>query len=75
MNSKIFLPFSTMAIAAVVLLFASGPIVTDQHASAAIYHYGHYYGHHYGHYYGHHYRHYHYHGHYRYHGHYGHYGY
>jgi hypothetical protein len=64
-----------MAIAAVVLLFASGPIVTDHHASAAIYHYGHYghYGHYHGHYYGH-YGHYHghYYGHYRhYHGHYG----
>jgi hypothetical protein len=72
MNSRTTVTFSNMAIAAVVLLFASGPIVTDHHASAAIYHYGHY-GHYHGHYYGH-YRHYHghYYGHYRhYHGHYG----
>ncbi|HXX96166.1 MAG TPA: hypothetical protein VEL11_03505, partial [Candidatus Bathyarchaeia archaeon] len=63
----------TMAIAAVVLLFASGPIVTNHHALAVLYythHYGHYYGH-YGHYhYGHYHYRYHGHYHYRYHGHY-----
>jgi hypothetical protein len=74
MNSKIIMPFSTMAIAAVVLLFASGPIVADHHALAVVYHYGHY-GHY--HYHGHYHGHYgHYHGHYgHYHGHYGHYHY
>ena len=64
-----------MALAAVALLFTSGPIVTDHHALGAVYYHGHY-GHYHGHYYGH-YRHYHghYYGHYRhYHGHYyGHY--
>lgn len=65
MNSKIIMPFSTMAIAAVVLLFASGPIVTNHNALAVVYYHGHY-GHYHGHY---HYR-YHGHYHYRYHGHY-----
>ena len=36
MNSKTTLSLSTMAIAAVVLLFASGPIVASQQASALV---------------------------------------
>jgi hypothetical protein len=51
-----------MAIAAAVLLFASGPIVGNQQALAYVYHHGHYYHHPY---YNHHfYRHYYHHGHY-----------
>lgn len=67
MNSKTSIALSTVAIAAIVLLFASGPIVADHQASAAaiVYghhgHYGHYYRHYHGHYHGHYYRH---HGHY-----------
>ncbi|MFZ0512529.1 MAG: hypothetical protein WAM14_13055 [Candidatus Nitrosopolaris sp.] len=59
LNSKRTMVLSTLAIAAVVLLFASGPIVGNQQALAS------YHGHHY--YYHHHYRHY---NHHRYHGHY-----
>ncbi|MFZ0514173.1 MAG: hypothetical protein WAM14_21385 [Candidatus Nitrosopolaris sp.] len=52
MNSKLFMTFSAMAIAAVVLLFASGPIVGNQQALAYGYHgHGHYYYHGHGHYY------------------------
>ena len=69
MNSET-VSLSVIAIAALVLLFASGPIVAAHQASAVVYvhrHYGYYYGHHYrpyhghhyGYYYGHHYRHYH----------------
>ena len=36
MNPKIIMPFSTMAIAAVALLFASGPIVASQQALAFV---------------------------------------
>jgi hypothetical protein len=69
MYSKTSIVFSTVAIAAVVLLFGSGPILSHQ-ALAVLY-----YMHHYGHYYGH-YGHYHYgYGHYRYHYGYGHYRY
>ena len=55
MNSKATMTFSTLAIAAVALLFASGPIVGNQQALAYVYHHGHghvvvvhhpYYGHH-----------------------------
>jgi hypothetical protein len=74
------MPFSTMAIAAVVLLFVTGPTLADQRAHGIFEHYhehydgyiyGHYH-HYHGYYYGH-YHHYHgyYYGHYRhYHGHY-----
>ncbi|MGB6528974.1 MAG: hypothetical protein WBF33_12780 [Candidatus Nitrosopolaris sp.] len=62
MNSKTTMAFSTMTIAAVVLLFASGPIVQNQAFAANLYgsglvgyHGG--YGHHY-HYYSYHHRHY-----------------
>jgi hypothetical protein len=64
MNSKRSIVLSTVAIAAILVLFASGPIVANHQASAVVYgHYGHH-GHH-GHH-GHYYRHYHghYHGHY-----------
>ena len=65
MKSKTIITFTTMAIAAVALLFASGPIVGNQPAFAYFY-----YGYHHFHpYYYHHYYH-HYYGHY---GHYGHY--
>ena len=66
MNSKTGITFSIAAIAAVALLFASGPILAVHHASGVVYvhrHYG---------YHGHYYRPYHgpYHGYYRhYHGH------
>jgi hypothetical protein len=71
MNPKIIMPFSTMAIAAVALLFASGPIISSQQALAFVYVHGHagfyhhgYYGHFYRHgYYGHFYRHGYYYGH------------
>ncbi|HXX96352.1 MAG TPA: hypothetical protein VEL11_04440 [Candidatus Bathyarchaeia archaeon] len=36
MNPKIIMPFSTMAIAAVALLFASGPIISSQQALAFV---------------------------------------
>jgi hypothetical protein len=49
MNPKIIIPFSTMAIAAVALLFASGPLVGNQQASA--YYYGGYGYHHFHHFY------------------------
>ena len=50
MNSKTSIALTTVAIAAIVLLFASGPIVADHQASAVVYgHHGHH-GH-YGHYY------------------------
>jgi hypothetical protein len=66
MNSKTSIVFSIAAIAAVVLIFASGPIVAAHQASAVVYvhrHYG-YHGHYYRPYHGH------YHGYYRhYHGH------
>jgi hypothetical protein len=50
MNSKIIMPFSTMAIAAIVLLFASGPIVQNQQAFAVGYfpHYHHHFFFHHG---------------------------
>jgi hypothetical protein len=52
MNSKITVTFGTMAVAAAVLLFASGPIVGNEQALAYVYHfYRHYY--HHGHYYRH----------------------
>jgi hypothetical protein len=60
MNPKIIMPFSAMAIAAVALLFTSGPIISSQQALAFVYVHGHhgYYGHFYRHgYYGHFYRH------------------
>jgi hypothetical protein len=41
MNPKIIMPFSTMAIAAVALLFASGPIISSQQALAFVYVHGH----------------------------------
>ncbi|MGC1930195.1 MAG: hypothetical protein WA667_14575 [Candidatus Nitrosopolaris sp.] len=56
MNSKTTMAFSTMTIAVLVLLFASGPIVGNQQASAAnlagsgLVHYHHYHHYHYGHY-------------------------
>jgi hypothetical protein len=70
MNSKTSKSLSTVAIAVVVLLFASGPIVQNQQAFAANlygsglvrYHGGYgYHGHYHGYYHGH-YRHYHGHG-------------
>ncbi len=66
MNTKTSIAVSTVAIAAVVLIFASGPIVAAHQASAVVYvhrHYG-YHGHYYRHYHGpyHYYRHYHGHG-------------
>ncbi|MGB6591356.1 MAG: hypothetical protein WBE68_07600 [Candidatus Nitrosopolaris sp.] len=72
MNSKTTIAFSTMAIAAVALLFASGPTVGNQQAQAYVYvhHFGfHHFGfHHFGfHHFGfHHFGfHHHYYGHYR----------
>ena len=55
MNSKTSIALSTVAIAAIVLLFASGPIVADHQASGAVVyghhgHHGHYYRHYHGHY-------------------------
>jgi len=65
MNSNTTLSLSVAAIAALVLLFASGPIVSHHHALAVVIVHGHYGGYfphyHYG-YHGH-YGHYHYHGH------------
>ena len=65
MNSNTTLSLSVAAIAALVLLFASGPIVSHHQALAVVIVHGHYGGYfphyHYG-YYGH-YGHYHYHGH------------
>ena len=64
MNSNTTVSLS-IGIAALVLLFASGPIVAAHQASAVVYvhrHYGYHHGHHYGYYHGHHYRHYHGHG-------------
>ncbi|MGB7955238.1 MAG: hypothetical protein WCF23_14765 [Candidatus Nitrosopolaris sp.] len=48
MNSKTSIALSTVAIAAVVLLFASGPIVGNQLAFAGgdNHHHHHYYNHH-----------------------------
>ncbi|MGB6534096.1 MAG: hypothetical protein WBF33_38950 [Candidatus Nitrosopolaris sp.] len=71
MNSKTTITFGTTAIAAVALLFTSGPIVGNQQALAYVYHHGHYYHHPYYHhpYYHHPYYHY---GHYYHHGHYYH---
>src|SRR5215831_16614373 len=53
MNSKATMTLSTLVIAAVALLFASGPIAGNQQALAYVYHHGHvvvvhhpYYGHH-----------------------------
>jgi hypothetical protein len=68
MNTKTSIAVSMVAIAAVVLIFASGPIVAAHQASAVVYvhrHYG-YHGHYYrhyhrpyhGYYHGHYYRHY-----------------
>ncbi len=73
MISKTNIALSTVAIAVVVLLFASGPIVQNQQAFAANlygsglvryhggygHHHGYYHGHYYRHYHGHYYRHYH----------------
>jgi hypothetical protein len=56
MNSKTSVSLSVVAIAALVLLFASGPIVAAHQASAVVYvhrHYGYYHGHYYRHYHGH----------------------
>ncbi|MGB8935118.1 MAG: hypothetical protein WCC17_08435 [Candidatus Nitrosopolaris sp.] len=54
MNSKTTIAFSTMAIAAVALLFTSGPTVGNQQAQAYVHHFGfHHFGFHhhsYGHY-------------------------
>jgi hypothetical protein len=55
MNTKTSIAVSTVAIAAVVLIFASGPIVAAHQASAVVYvhrHYG-YHGHYYRPYHGH----------------------
>jgi hypothetical protein len=78
MNSKATITISTLAIAAVALLFASGPIVGSQQAQAYVYYHGNYL-YHYGHYYRHPYYHHFYYGHYYgpyyhhlYYGHYGH---
>ncbi|MFY9798596.1 MAG: hypothetical protein WCC17_18265 [Candidatus Nitrosopolaris sp.] len=49
MNPKIIMPFSTMAIAAVALLFASGPIVASQQALAFVVVHGGYGFHHFHH--------------------------
>jgi hypothetical protein len=64
MNPKIIVPFSTVAIAAVALLFASGPIISSQQALAFVYVHGHvgfYHGHYYHPYYYHYYHPYYYH--------------
>ena len=56
MNSKTSVSLSVVAIAALVLLFASGPIVAAHQASAVVYvhrHYGYHHGHYYRHYHGH----------------------
>src|SRR5215472_18965507 len=72
MNSNTTLSLSVAAIAALVLLFASGPIVSHHQALAVVIVHGHYGGYfphyHYG-YHGHYFPHYH----YGYHGYYGHY--
>jgi len=55
MNSRT-VSLSVIAIAALVLLFASGPIVAAHQASAFVYvhrHYGYYHGHYHGYYHGH----------------------
>ena len=58
MNPNTTLSLSVVAIAALVLLFASGPIIGKQQAVAYVYYHGHHYHGHYGHYYhGHYYRH------------------
>ena len=64
MNSKATMTISSLAIAAVALLFASGPIVGNQQAQAYVYYHGQYY--HHGLYYRHpyYYHHYYHHGHY-----------
>jgi hypothetical protein len=65
MKSSTSVSLGVVAIAALVLLSAAGPIVAAHQASAVVYvhrHYGHYHGHYYGHYHGHYYRHYHGHG-------------
>jgi hypothetical protein len=49
MNSKATMTFSTLAIAAVALLFASVPIAGNQQALAYVYHHGHHYHHYYHH--------------------------
>ena len=43
MNSKATMTISSLAIAAVALLFASGHIVGNQQAQAYVYYHGHYY--------------------------------
>ena len=55
MNSKATTTFSTLAIAAVALLFASGPILAAHQASAVVYvhRHGYYHGHYYRPYHGH----------------------
>ena len=54
MNSNTTVSLSVVAIAALVLLFASGPIIGKQQAVAYVYYHGHH-GHYYhGHYYRHH---------------------
>jgi hypothetical protein len=75
MKSKTAITFTTMAIAAVALLFGSGPILGNQPAFAYYYGYHHFYYHHFHPYYYHHfYGHYgHFYGHYgHFYGHYGH---
>jgi len=56
MNSKTSVSLGVVAIAALVLVFALGPIVAAHQASAVVYvhrHYGYYHGHYYRHYHGH----------------------
>ncbi|MFZ0224057.1 MAG: hypothetical protein WAM42_20445 [Candidatus Nitrosopolaris sp.] len=61
MNPKTSIALSIVAIAAVVLLFASGPLVGNQQALAYRYYHGHhgyYHGYYHRHHRGHYYRHY-----------------
>jgi hypothetical protein len=54
MSSSTSVSLSVIGIAALVLLFASGPIIGKQQAVAYVYYHGHHYHGHHGHYYRHH---------------------
>jgi hypothetical protein len=60
MHSKTNITFSIVAIAAAVLLFATGPIVGNYAFASSEQYYHHYYQHHHHHYYHHHHHHHHY---------------
>jgi hypothetical protein len=52
MNPKIVMPFTTMAIAVVALLFASGPLASQQASAFVVVHVHHFYGSGFHHFYG-----------------------